>query len=172
MPHSRLEWIVFVAGMAAAAAMVALSTLERLEPGSRAQLASSPPHSAAETTTPEPTPLQARSGRGPVVARRVPAVPKPAASPAPREKSAMARVVITAARGESWLSAREDSAVGRLLYEGTLTKGRELRLAAQRVWLRLGAASNLDLTLNGRPLPRAVTGTIDVVVTPAGLKRA
>jgi transcriptional regulator with XRE-family HTH domain len=79
-------------------------------------------------------------------------------------------LVVTADRGGSWVEAHSDSASGPLLYQGTLENGRELRLAAQRIWLRLGAASNVSLALNGRVTPREFFGTVDVVVTTQGIK--
>ena len=90
----------------------------------------------------------------------------------PLGTKAPSRLVVTAARGDSWLSARADSAAGRQLYEGTLKQGEAIRLAAPRIWIRFGAAANLDLALNGRRLADVPVGTLDVVVTPAGLKPA
>jgi hypothetical protein len=81
-------------------------------------------------------------------------------------------LVVTADRGVSWVEARSDSASGPLLYEGTLENGRELRLDAQSIWLRLGAASNVSLAVNGRPMPRELFGTVDVLVTPQGIEPA
>jgi hypothetical protein len=59
-----------------------------------------------------------------------------------------------------------------VLFQGTLQPGRELRLAARRIWLRLGAASNLSFTLNGRSTPAELFGTVDVLVTPQGIRPA
>ena len=42
---------------------------------------------------------------------------------------------------------------------------RSIAVAASRVWLRLGAAANVDIRVNGQP--RTVpAGTVDVVLAP------
>jgi hypothetical protein len=50
-----------------------------------------------------------------------------------------------------------------VLYEGLLQTGRTLRLQADRVWLSLGAAANVDVLIDGKheALPE---GTIEVLV--------
>jgi Domain of unknown function (DUF4115) len=83
-----------------------------------------------------------------------------------------ANLVITADGGESWVEAHSGSQGGPLLFQGTLTRGRILRLAAERIWVRLGAASNLSLELNGRRAPLELEGTLDVLVTPKGIRPA
>jgi hypothetical protein len=55
---------------------------------------------------------------------------------------------LAAAGGTSWLAVRRDSADGRLLWEGILERGKSLRFQG-RLWLRLGAPSNLVAYLNG-----------------------
>jgi hypothetical protein len=79
-------------------------------------------------------------------------------------------LVLRASRGDSWISVR--SATGRLLLERTLTAGTALRLHGTALWIRLGAAANVDLARNGsraHPLPsRAAV----VVVTPRGMRVA
>jgi hypothetical protein len=59
-------------------------------------------------------------------------------------------VVITAARGDSWFSARIGSEDGRLLDERLLAQGESVRLRAVRIWLSIGAAANVDVTVNGK----------------------
>jgi Domain of unknown function (DUF4115) len=96
--------------------------------------------------------------------------PGTAPPPAPGERTV--DLVVTADRGGSWVEAHSDSESGRLLYQGTLENGRELHLAARKIWLRLGAASNVSLAVNGRSTPRELFGTVDVVVTPQGIEPA
>jgi hypothetical protein len=88
---------------------------------------------------------------------------------APRKRPV--KLLLTAIGGDSWVEARSGSPTGPLLYSGTLAHGRELRLATQRIWLRLGAASNLSLAVNGRPAARELQGTVDVLVTAEGIRR-
>jgi hypothetical protein len=61
------------------------------------------------------------------------------------------------------------SRAGRNLYEGTLEQGQSLRFAARRLWIRLGAPSNLEASLKGArvSLPE---DTASVVVTAAGVR--
>jgi hypothetical protein len=89
----------------------------------------------------------------------------------PRQRRA--NLVITADLGGSWVEARSGSQTGPLLFRGTLTLGRTLRLAAEeRIWVRLGAASNLSLAVNGRSAPVELQGTLDVLVTAKGIRPA
>jgi hypothetical protein len=79
-----------------------------------------------------------------------------------------AGLVLRASRGDSWIAVR--SATGRLLYERTLTRGTQVRLKGTTLWIRLGAARNVDLSANGErshPLPERAAV---VVVTPRGLR--
>jgi hypothetical protein len=81
------------------------------------------------------------------------------------------KLVVTAGGGDSWVEARAGSRAGPVLFQGTLTRGRRLRLAAaKRIWLRLGAASNVSLAVNGRPASTDLHGTLDVLVTPKGIR--
>ena len=95
-----------------------------------------------------------------------------AARVAAERQAASSRValVLRASRGDSWISVR--SATGRLLAERTLAAGTELRLHGAALWIRLGAAANVDLSRDGsraHPLPsRAAV----VVVTPRGMRVA
>jgi hypothetical protein len=82
------------------------------------------------------------------------------------------RLVLTARRGSSWVEARAGSATGSLLFQGTLADGRRIRLDGQRVWLRFGAASNVALTLNGKPAGADLQGTVEALVTPQGIRSA
>lgn len=76
-------------------------------------------------------------------------------------------VVVTATRGDSWFSARVGSENGRLLDERVLAQGESVRFEGKRIWLSIGAAGNVDVTVDGKP--RAVApGTVSVVLTPAG----
>jgi cytoskeleton protein RodZ len=80
--------------------------------------------------------------------------PKPAAPlTAPTPKPALARLVLTAARGDCWVSVRAGSASGRVLYEQTLRRGSSVHLTVRPpLWLRVGAGLNLDATLGGHAL--------------------
>jgi cytoskeleton protein RodZ len=91
--------------------------------------------------------------------------PAPTAQPARR-----IRLVLTAARGDCWMSVRANSATGQLLYQGSLEQGQTQRFVKwRRVWIELGAPANLRVRLNGKtarfPSRQAV-----VLVTARGVR--
>ena len=97
-------------------------------------------------------------------AHTTPAVVATKTHPAP----SLAVLTVRATRGSSWVMAREDSATGRLLYQGVLKTGTSITLRARRVWVRFGASSYLDLRLNNKPIRLEHAGTVDAVFTRAG----
>jgi Domain of unknown function (DUF4115) len=107
------------------------------------------------------------------------AKPLPAAAPkvnhdgarAPKAPAARAQLVdvrIEAQQDGSWLEVRRGSSSGRVLYSGMLLPGTQLHFRAPRVWARLGAAGNLSIVANGRPV--SVHGTYDKVFVPPAKK--
>ena len=76
-------------------------------------------------------------------------------------------VVLTAVRGDSWFSARVGSENGRVLDERVLAQGESVQLRGERIWLSVGAAGNVEVTVDGKPRPLA-PGTVSVVLTPSG----
>ena len=86
--------------------------------------------------------------------------------PQQRAPSQGIALVLTASRGDCWVEARAGSATGAVLYAGTLANGGSLRFSRPRIWLRLGAASNVDLEINGRP-STIPSGTVELVVPDA-----
>ena len=61
-------------------------------------------------------------------------------------------VTIAAPSRASWLEVRRSSAHGALLFSGELGVGHRLRLKGARLWARFGAAGNLSISVNGKPL--------------------
>jgi hypothetical protein len=72
-------------------------------------------------------------------------------------------VVVTASRGDSWFSARLGSESGRVLDERVLAQGESVSLKGERIWLTVGAAGNVDLTVNGKPR-EIQPGTVELVL--------
>jgi hypothetical protein len=70
---------------------------------------------------------------------------------------------ITAKRGDCWLVVRDTASTGRVLYEGLLAQGRVLTLRRRVIWLFAGAASNLDVRIDGK-FVRNLTGTIEAIL--------
>lgn len=97
-----------------------------------------------------------------VVYITTPAGSVPAAKhvPAPR-----VRLGISTKGRASWLEVRRGSKSGAVLYSGELPPGRHLQFVAPRIWARFGAAGNIAVTRDGRPI--ALNGTLDrVFVAP------
>ena len=78
----------------------------------------------------------------------------------------LATVVVTAARGDCWISARLGSENGRVLDERILAQGESVTLHGKRVWISIGAAANVDVTVNGEDR-ELQSGTVAVVLGPA-----
>jgi cytoskeleton protein RodZ len=94
-----------------------------------------------------------------------PASPPPAAS-----QAKLAKLVVSAQSGDCWVQVRAGSARGRLIYEGTLQQGQAQRFARwKRLWLELGAPSNLSARLNGRAVDFPQQPAV-VIVTAAGVR--
>lgn len=69
------------------------------------------------------------------------------------------------ARGNgSWIEARRGSSSGRVLYSGILEPGRRLQFSGPRLWVELGAAGNLSINVNGKPI--ALEGTFVKLFRP------
>jgi hypothetical protein len=137
-------WLLAVAVLAAGIGVVAW----QLSSNGGHHSSAGPPPAQTRTTTRAALPTTPRAARQP--------------------STLLARIVLVARRGRCWLSVRQGSTTGRLVYERTLEQGRTAHFVASRLWIRIGAPWNVDATLNGKAvqLP-AATG--DVVVTPAGL---
>ena len=141
-------------------------------------LASGSPSSGGTPSTPARPPASEQ----PAAPAQPPAVPSrpranrptpvaiaPTKAPASRPK--LARLEIVAARGDSWVTVRADSGRGAVLFADTLAKGRSLRLQGRRLWVRLGAATSLDVRVNGVQPDLDLYGTLDAIVTGKGFQK-
>ncbi len=106
-------------------------------------------------------------------------VSQPVAAPTPHPSGhAAARLahLVLRARGRCWLSIRAGSATGPVLYEATLEAGGVLRYTLApgrpRLWLRIGAPWNLELSLNGDPATALPRGPRNLLVDRSGLRSA
>ena len=77
--------------------------------------------------------------------------------PAP-QAAGTARLELRATRGNSYLLVRKGSALGEILYQGTLERGQKQRFDAQVLWVRLESPKNVLVRRNGNRvrLPAAV----------------
>jgi RodZ C-terminal domain len=85
--------------------------------------------------------------------------PPPATKPdqTVAHRTVESRVQIVASRGDCWVSARGPALVARVLHTGeTVT------LRGRKIWLELGAAGNVDVSVDGkaRPVPSGTTNVV------------
>jgi transcriptional regulator with XRE-family HTH domain len=85
-----------------------------------------------------------------------------------------AKLVAVAARGDCFLEIHRGSAAGDLLYNGTLEAGRRTApFTGKRLWVNIGAPSNVVLRLNGRRVQLPGSGAPRaVIVTRRGVALA
>jgi hypothetical protein len=109
----------------------------------------------------------ARVGEQHVNQNRAP--PRPQQSHQQAAPPVVAGLVLSASRGDCWLSVHAGSANGPLLYQGILTQGHSLRFLRKWLWMRLGDPSALTARLNGRVVASLPAQTGNVLVTPSGV---
>lgn len=118
-------------------------------------------------------PAPARPSRSAVGARRPVRHPvRRRVRPATPAKPKPLQLLLSATRGDTWLSVRLGSATGPVLYEGLLTAGKTLRFHRQGLWIRIGAPWNLDVSVNGRKLRGLPPDTGNVLVAGSALHPA
>src|SRR5206468_4341174 len=96
--------------------------------------------------------------------RTVTAAPASTATVAPvlpvKHPKAPLNIVIVGVRGNgSWLEARRGSKTGKVLFSGVVAQGQRVHLRGRRVWAKFGAAGNVAITVDGRPV--TLLGTYD-----------
>jgi transcriptional regulator with XRE-family HTH domain len=141
---------VWVAILGAAAVAVVLTILAFGFPGGQRRATSQRP----PATSPSRPPAPAR------------AVTHPHSRPPARKAPTL---VLTAARGDCWLSVHAGSPSGPLLYEGILPSGRSLWFARNILWIRMGDPSSLTARLDGVPVTNLPAQTGNVLVTRTGI---
>ncbi|HZT14854.1 MAG TPA: helix-turn-helix domain-containing protein [Gaiellaceae bacterium] len=106
-------------------------------------------------------------------AARVPArrAVAPVAEPRPATAPATTQLVVSAVRGDSWVVIRAGSSTGRTLFAGTLKKADTVRRSGRRLWIQLGAAANVDVTVDGAAPGARLYGTVDAVVSQGGFRK-
>lgn len=99
--------------------------------------------------------------------RRTATSPKHPTTTTRTHPAAPAPLVLTASRGDSWISVHLGSETGPVLWENTLHQGQTIRFGLRKpLWIRVGAGLNLDAYVGTRKvaLPQLV-GNV-VVATP------
>ena len=73
------------------------------------------------------------------------------AKAAPAVQAPTTTTRITASRGRCWLSVRAGGPNGQILFQGMLEQGKTLHYTlGNRIWVRLGRPTNVDISLGGR----------------------
>jgi hypothetical protein len=121
---------------------------------------------AETTSTPAPAPAP-RTTASAETQKRTAAPPTTPTVTTSAKPPRATLVVVTASRGDSWFSARLGSESGRVLDERVLAQGESVSLKGERIWLTVGAAGNVDLTVNGKPR-EIQPGTIELVLQRPG----
>jgi hypothetical protein len=150
----RVESNLVVVALAAIVAVTVLVVVGLSGLGSDSGGETPPP-----ATTPGPT---TTAEPGPTTTAAQEAV----GEPAPR-----ARLVLTAARGDSYVQVRAGGVNGKLLWEGTLEQGQTQRFTRYaRLWLDLDDPQNLNAKVNNRRLENFPTQPAVVLVTAKGVR--
>jgi cytoskeleton protein RodZ len=88
-------------------------------------------------------------------------------APRPRRQAAPASrwiaLQLTAARGDSKLTVYRGSASGKLLFDGTLERGRRQQFTGRRLWFLVSEPANLAARINGRLVRLPGDGTAPIV---------
>ena len=86
------------------------------------------------------------------------AEPRPSASVQAPQAQGTARVELRATKGDSYLIVRSASALGTVLYQGTLERGQKQSFDGRVLWVRLESPQNVVVRVNGNRvrIPRAV----------------
>lgn len=172
MPHSPVEGIAFLVGLALVATVALLLVLRIGDYGIRqAEVA---PATTAVGGSPSQKPTRAHRPQRPQKPASKPAAPVAPKTPVTKptaQATAAPKLVLTAARGDCWVEMHAGSQQGKTVYLGILKQGQTVTFPAKRLWIRLGAPEKLDATLGGRPttIPR---GTGNVIVTETGIRPA
>jgi cytoskeleton protein RodZ len=97
---------------------------------------------------------------------------KPVVAPKPHRAATVARLLVTARRGDCWLQVHRGSATGTILFQGTLENGQNQVFTGRKLWLTLDRPENLRIVLNGRTRRLPVGGVKTLIVTPRGIRPA
>jgi hypothetical protein len=84
----------------------------------------------------------------------------------------VARLVLTARDGNSLLEVHSGSAAGRLLFQGTLLRGKSVSFQGKRLWVDVTSPANVVVRLNGAKRRIAGTKPRVVIVTASGIETA
>jgi hypothetical protein len=151
----RVESNLVVVALAAIVAVTVLVVVGLSGLGTGSDGGTPPPATTPPTTTTAPDPGETTTAEQEAVGEAAP----------------LARLVLTAARGDSYVQVRAGGVNGRLLWEGTLEQGQTQRFTRYaRLWLDLDDPQNLNAKVNNRRLKNFPTQPAVVLVTAKGVR--
>ena len=112
-----------------------------------------------------------------IVAWRGGSDPQPALPKLPRTTTSRntpaPSIVLRAVRGDSRVTVRKGSALGKQFFDGTIERGRAEHFTSKRLWVSARPPANIRVTINGKrvAMPRGGTAQ-ELVVTAKGVSLA
>ncbi len=76
---------------------------------------------------------------------------------------------ILAVKGSSYVAVHRDGPSGRLLFQGTVEKGRLEPFQGKRFWLNVSTPENLTIIVGGKAVPLDGHKPVALTVTPSGV---
>jgi hypothetical protein len=88
--------------------------------------------------------------------------------PSPPRSQRAFSVELLATRGPTWVEVRRGAAIGPVLFEGTIDRGKSQPFTQKRVWVNVAVPENLAVKIQGHAarVPRARV----LIVTPKGIR--
>jgi hypothetical protein len=152
MPEGRIERLICFAALVTLGFLLALTV-----PRWQDYVTSKPAAGGLATSSASPGELPA---------------PRTAISPGRATEQRASALVETALRfaaerGECWLEVRERGEEGRVLFAGTLVRGRSVTLRGSSFWVRMGAGQNLSARFGKHALADLPAGAATVSIERA-----
>jgi len=79
---------------------------------------------------------------------------------------------IEATRGDSYVAVHRGSATGRLLFQGTIERGRTEPFTGKRFWVSVSSPENLRILVGGKEVSLRGGKPVSLTVTPSGVQAA
>jgi hypothetical protein len=79
---------------------------------------------------------------------------------------------ITAVKGPSYVTVHRENATGRLVFQGTISKGRMEPFAGKQLWLSVSSPENLKILVAGKPVEVGGYKPVSFIVNKTGVHGA
>jgi cytoskeleton protein RodZ len=76
---------------------------------------------------------------------------------------------ISAVKGQSYVAVHRGGPAGKILFEGTVDKGKTEPFTGTRFWLNVSSPENLTITVRGKQVPLSGHRPLALTVTPTGV---